>query len=475
MAVPKIEQFLALAARVFFATSLCSSALAAQKPPTTAFVNVSVVPMDRDTVLARQTVIITDGKIVAMGPAASTRIPVGSRRIDGTGRYLMPGLADMHVHFIRPAIPGKTQYSGASTHAQENTELALLFVANGVTTVRNMWGAPEILALNDRIVRGDLLGPTIYSTGPITDGDPPVYAGMRVITTEEQARQAVHEDKLQGYIGVKVYNRLAPPVYNAIVEAAATEHIPVMGHVPGRVGLMRALDAHQASIEHFSSFVTATLPPDVDHSKMDLPERLDRANLGRLDDIAARVKAAGSWSCPTVVQVQMEADNAKWEDGTRLLPPDLVKRYERGNVVLLGKSAEPFALALVAALHRAGAGLLLGTDAYKPNVIPGFSLHEELNYFLRAGLSPYEALCAGTVNPARFLGHEKDFGEVAIGQRADLVLLSANPLADVRNVAKRVGVMVRGTWVSEQELQKKLSSLRQSARRIRVSAARYAS
>jgi len=435
------------------AIAFCNSSAAAQHAPSTAFIHVNVVPMDREMVLRDQTVIVTDGKIVALGPTRSIKVPKGSQRIEGSHRYLMPGLADMHVHFIRPAIAEKMA-SSAATYAEENPRLALLFVANGVTSVRNMWGHPAILALNDEIQKGQLIGPTIYSVGPITDGDPPTFAGSRIVTTDEQARQAVRDDKEAGYIGIKVYNRLSLPAYRSIVAAATEQHLSVMGHVPRAVEVAGAVEARQKSLEHFSSFMRAALPDRSAHTDLSLEEIFARADLNKLPTIAGAVAAAGSWTCPTVVQVQMDADPKAWEKERSLVPRGVVERYEgQMKVPPLGPAAEPFALALVRAFRAKGARLLLGTDAYKRNVMPGFSLLEELRYFVKAGLSPYEAIKAGTSDAARFLNQENEFGTVAVGRRADLILLSANPLDDVGNVTKRTGVMVRGRWLSEEKLQ----------------------
>jgi imidazolonepropionase-like amidohydrolase len=431
--------------------------IAAQYIRPTAFVNVNVVPMDREIVLSHQTVVVEDGKIAALGPTQSVKIPSASQRIDGTNRYLMPGLVDMHVHFIRPAIPGKPQKSSAASYVKENEQLALLFVANGVTAVRNMWGHPEILKLNDHILSGEILGPTIYSVGPITDGDPPVNAGSRVVTTEQEAQAAVREDKERGYIAIKVYNNLSISAYRAIVAAAAREDLPVVGHVPRAVGLKGALEAHQASLEHFSvGFPRAVLPDGAPQDQLSPNDLLSRADLNKLPAAAEAVKAAGSWTCPTVVQVQMDAEKDSWAKERSFVPTDVVDRYEQGRIPPLASFSEKFALAVVGALHSKGAGLLLGTDAYKPNVIPGFSLHEELRYFVKAGLSPYDAIRAGTSDAARFLHREGEFGMVAVGLRADLLLVTANPLDDAGNVAKRAGVMLRGIWLPEEELQEKL-------------------
>ena len=438
------------------AIAVCNLSAVAQHAAPIAFIHINVVPMDREIVLHDQTVIVKDGKIVALGPTRSIKVPKGSQRIEGSNQYLMPGLADMHVHFIRPATAEKMA-SSAETYAEENPRLALLFVANGVTTVRNMWGHPAIAALNEKIQNGQLIGPTIYSVGPVTDGDPPTFAGVRIVRTDEQARQAVREDKAAGYIGIKVYNQLSVPVYQAIVAEAAKQHLAVMGHVPRAVGVAGAVKAHQKSLEHFSSFMRSALPEGTAQANLSLAEILARADLNKLPTIAEAVAAAGSWTCPTVVQIQMDADPAAWEKERTLVPRGVVDRYEdQMKVPPLGPAAEPFALALVRALHAKGAGLLLGTDAYKRNVMPGFSLLEELRYFVKAGLSPYEAIKAGTSDAARFLNQENEFGTIAVGRRADLILLSANPLDDVANVTKRTGVMLRGEWLTEEKLQGRL-------------------
>ena len=199
----------------------------------------------------------------------------------------------------------------------------------------------------------------------------------------------------------------------------------------------------------------AALPESIAQPDLSLEGIFARADLNKLPTIAEAVAAAGSWTCPTIVQIQWDADPRAWEKERRFVPQGVVERYEgQMKVPPLGPAAEPFALALVRALHAKGAGLLLGTDAYKRNVLPGLSLLEELRYFVKAGLSPYEAIKAGTSDAARFLNQENEFGTVAVGRRADLILLSANPLDDVRNVTKRTGVMVRGQWLSEDKLQR---------------------
>src|SRR5580658_2286623 len=224
--------------------------LQAQQTPT-AIVNVTVVPMDHDGIAEHQTVVVQDGRIKMAGPSRSLHLPTGLKQLDGRGKFLMPGLADMHVHFIREALPETPQTSGLNTagrrsgipasaskdHAVENRAYALMFVPNGITTWRNMWGSDTIDALAKEINSGSLAGPHIYSTGPITDGNPPVWESSRIVETPAQAEEAVLSDKLKGYVAIKVYNRLSKDGYNAIVAAARRHGLPVVGHVPASVGL----------------------------------------------------------------------------------------------------------------------------------------------------------------------------------------------------------------------------------------------
>jgi hypothetical protein len=219
-----------------------------------AFVDVNLVSMNREEVIEHQTVLVERDRIVAIGPTAAVRVPPGARRIAGAGRYLMPGLIDMHVHFRRQPTDGDTAYSRMPDYRERNDDAGVLFVSNGVTSVRMMHGHPigdELMARS----RGDWLGPMIYSTGPITDGSPPVHPFNRVLTQPADAAKLVAEDKAKGYIGFKVYDRLSLPVYEAIVDAATTGHLDVVGHVPNEVGLVHVIAAHQASIEHADSFL----------------------------------------------------------------------------------------------------------------------------------------------------------------------------------------------------------------------------
>ena len=421
--------------RILVAAALLAASAAAQD--TAAFVDVTVVPMTGPDVLPGCTVVVRDGLIRAVGPAATTEVPPGALRIDGKGRYLMPGLADMHVH---------VWYE----------EELLLYVANGVTAVRNMWGTEQHAQWWREIRAGERLGPAFYTTGPITDGSPPIWAGSKVVTNVRDARAHVKEQAMLGARAIKVYNRLRPEVYEAIVAEARRWDLKVEGHVPFGMDVERVLALRQDSIEHLDGYVGWFNDPD--------PERLR--------DLAARTARAGTWSCPTLVVwtkfvPQEEAARMAALPEMRFVPPRLraTWRPDRDFRLKDMKPAHWEAMTrtqetrrtVVRLLKEAGAPILLGTDAGNPFVVAGWAVREELAELMKAGLTPYEALRAGTADAGRYLG--APFGTVEPGRRADLLLLDANPLEDVAHVARRAGVMVRGRWLPSGEIERRLEEL----------------
>lgn len=450
----------------------CMTQACAQKAAQVlAFVSVTVVPMDSERVTADQTVIVRDGRIDEIGPASRTRVPKNAVVIDGRGKYLMPGLADMHVHLD-----------------SDDPAAIALFLYNGVTTVRNMWGNADILQWRKSIETGALLGPTIYTTGPILDGDPPAYQGSAVITTPQQAVKEVESEKEAGYDAVKVLDNLSPDVYEAILSAAREHNLPVYGHVPWRVPMEDALGEGQKSFEHMTDWMHALLPKDsparttllailAGEQPMNfqgyMVQPFQNADKARIPELVARSVAAGVWFCPTLVVSRRFTSTASeihalrsmsemkfvspsnwayWngmEAAVASQQPDSVVMKEGFNIML----------ASVSALHDAGVGLLIGTDTPNPFVVPGFSVHEELQNFVDAGLTPYEALRSATRDAADFLGASEEFGTVADGRRADLILVEASPLEDVGNVARLVGVSIRGRWFSKKDLRVLLDEL----------------
>jgi imidazolonepropionase-like amidohydrolase len=425
-----------------------------------AFVNVNVVPMNKPEVLANQTVVISDDHIADICEAASTSLADGALRIDGKNGYLLPGLADMHVH-------------------QWGQGDLLLFLANGVTTIRNMWGTSRQLVWRKKIAAGELLGPTMYTSGPLLDGKPPIWNGSKVIETAEEAEQEVAREKEAGYDFIKVYNRLSLEVYDALIAAANKYGMPVAGHIPDAVGLSHALEAGQDSIEHLTGYFSAISSDDSFKDKIKrrstarygAPDRIDE---NRISQVIADTIKAGTWNCVTLIVNQkfipseealqeLRRPEMKYASPLDLASWDPSKDFRTKTMTASDfeeiRKGDKLRQKLTKALHDAGAHILLGTDTPNPFVVQGFSIHEELRNLVRGGLTPYEAIRAGTVDAAQFLNATKEFGTIEVGKRADLILASRNPLADVSNLSNRVGVMVRGQWFTEEQLGHMLDEL----------------
>lgn len=435
-------------------TSLLLVATLFQAPapaPTTAFVGVTVLPMDTERRLEDHTVVVRDGRIEAVGPRATTLVPEGATTIDGTGRFLMPGLADMHVH------------TWASSDAP-------MFLAHGVTTVRNLFGNPQHLAWRAQVEKGELLAPTLITAGPILDGDPPVWPGSLVVQDVESARAAVELHVEQGYDFLKVYNRLPLAAYQAIVEEARLAGLAIDGHTPDAVGYERVLASGQRTVEHLSGIglVLAADAPGTGWSGDTLG--WTRVDPERQKLWVERSVAAGVWLCPTFVvfQKMLEPDQFERELGmehVRHVSPFTRQFWKSMNASntpegrTAARESVPGRMAFVKAFVDAGGRVILGTDMGNPLVVPGYSVHEELANFAAAGLSPYQSLASATRLPAECLGRADEFGTVAVGRRADLVLLAADPLLDVDHAREPLGVMVRGRWLDRAALELGLEAL----------------
>lgn len=427
-----------------------------------AFVNVSVIPMDGERVLTGQTVVVRAGRIAAIGASGTVAVPEGATVIPGAGRYLMPGIAEMHAH-----IPAPRQ-------GQEAMERTLfLYVANGVTTVRGMLGDPAHLELRGRAARGELVSPRIYTSGPSLNGNsaPDPVTARRLIGQQVEA----------GYDLLKLHPGLSREVYDAIVETARGAGIPYAGHISAGVGLDRTLEARQASIDHLDAYVEALAGHgggfDTEAAGFFGFGMVDDVARARIPELARATAAAGVWNAPTLSLIEhlydandpeemarrpemryvAEATVRSWvrrKEATQAAPGFTRERADR----YLEVRRE-----LLRALQASGAGILLSSDAPQWWNVPGFSLHHEMRMMVEAGLSPYQVLEAGTRNPARYFGTD-EWGVIREGAVADLILLDADPLADIGNMSRIAGVMLRGRWLSSDEIRRGLDEIKAAVR-----------
>ncbi len=412
-----------------------------QSTGTIAFTNVNVVPMDADRVLRSQTVIIQGDRIREMGPTSRISIPSGATRIDGTGKYLMPGLAEMHGH-----MPG----------GDLEETVMFLYVANGVTTVRGMLGQDFHLELRRKAQAGEIIAPTLYMAGPSFNGNS--------VNSPEQAAEMVRRQKEQGWDLLKIHPGLTLPEYDAMASTAAEVGIRFGGHVPADVGLRHAIEMGQETFDHLDGFIEYL-------DAFDRP--IDQA---KLDELVGLVKAAGAWVVPTMVLWDIgiigRGDTRAMETYSemRYWPAEGVQGWSRRQAERSrAASQDPQRADLWAnnrmrvlkALADGGARVLMGTDSPQIFSVPGFSLHREMAAMAEAGMTPYQILVSGTQAVGEYFGRQDSFGTVAIGRRADLILLNSNPLRDVGNVQDRVGVMLRGRWLSEDMIQSRLTEIEQ--------------
>lgn len=434
---------------------LGSAVTAAAEPVVTVFRNVTVIPMDTPEPrrLAAQTVIVRGERIASIGPAGS--IPAGARVIDGTGRFLVPGLAEMHAHVPPASDPRYLE------------EVLFLYVANGVTTARGMLGEPGHLTLRERIRRQEVLGPRLYTSGPSLNN--------QTATSPEAAARLVREQAAAGYDFVKVHPGPSRAAYDAAVAAAQQSGIRLAGHVPADVGLQRALEARQATVDHLDGYVEALAPPerrgDGGFFGLNLAYAADRS---RIPALVAATLESKAWNVPTQTLIEhwpapeptVEVLLARPE--MAFVSPQTRQQWADAKRQLVGaadyspaRARELISLRrqLIKSLHDAGAGLLLGSDAPQVFNVPGFSLHREFVAMIGAGLTPYEVLRTGTANPAMFFGASQEFGTVSAGLAADLLLLSADPLESPEVLARPVGVMVRGRWLDRDTIDARLGEI----------------
>lgn len=455
---------------ILFLLLLSVTAAGQTRTPAIAFVDVNVIPMDKERLLRNQTVIVRDGLIAEIGDTKRIKIPKDAQRIDGRGRFLIPGLSDMHVHLF-------TDDEFPDALAEDEFKVML---AHGVTTIRLMTGTPEQLVLRRKSASQEILAPTIYAASPQFTGRKSTNA--YVVTTEIEARDAVRKSKQDGYDFIKVTTFLKPEVYEAIVDEASKQNIRVVGHADSRsVGLTRALKARQ-QIEHLDSYLEALLPETapVKGSVSDIYlynpknwESIDYLDETKIPELARLTVEANPYATPTLHLFKFTFGKGRTEESFRA-QPDL-RFYPQKIVDLwMGVSKKYLATAapiekrekyiairnkIVKAIYDAGGRLMAGSDTPEWLLLYGHTLHLELIDLRDAGLSNYAALEAATRNPAMFFGTANSTGTIEKGKRADLVLLEANPLDDISNTQKRAGVMLKGKYYPQADMNQWLDEI----------------
>lgn len=425
----------------------------------TAFVNVNVVPMDAERVLNGQTVVVRDGRIVEIGAAEQVKIPDGATRIDGQGKYLMPGLVDMHVH-------------GFDDDEKTAAKELFLYVAYGVTTVQHRNGKSKLLKLRDQIKADvNFLAPTLFVSSPFIFGEKSQTLFGGTHDTPDEARRAVAEYAKDGYNSLKVYGDWKPEPYQALVEEAAKQKIPVTGHfarnLPLEVNLRGRSEVAHAE-EYLYTYFFKVAKGDWAKRESLIPEV---AKATKEAGVAVTANLSTYKSIGLVIgddtfrelQKKPELKYVPVSNKDRLLSErNGYRKQFKPEQAAVFAGLTVFLKKLVKGMQDEGVKILLGTDAgfeVQAFTIPGISAHEELREFVDAGLTPYQAILAGTRNPAEVLNAANEFGTVSVGKRADLILLEGNPLENVNQVSKQSGVMIRGRWLPQTEVQKKLDEI----------------
>jgi len=420
--------------------------------PSYAITEVTVIPMDGERRLPRYTVFVDGGLITAMGPSRELRVPGGVTRIEGQGKYLIPGLSEMHIHL------GQGPGESAGDPLGRQLRLAL---AHGVTTMRGVIAPPSALQARDRINRGELLGPTLYVAAPSLNG--------QSVPDPATGRRLVMEARAKGYDLLKTHGGMSAESYLAIVAAAREAGLPLAGHVSPSYGLERAMRAGQ-QVEHLDGYIAASLPPDMPapHGQIIADDIVARVEWPRVRKQAEETRRAGVWNGMTLALFQVLAGGQTAAEHAarpemRYVPPATLAQWS--GYLSNGPGALPGYLAardsIAVALYRAGARLLVSADAPQIFLVTGFGTHQEMQAMTRAGIPPFGVLEAATRSAAEYL-RRKDAGTVAVGKRADLVLLDADPLEDIAHTSRISGVMVAGRWLDRAALDGLLREVEQS-------------
>ena len=426
----------------------------------TVFTRVNVIPMNEEKVIKNQDIVIKDGIIAAMGESGKVKYSKEARVIDANGKYLMPGLAEMHAH-----VP-------PNDDIEQMKEVLTLFLCNGITTIRGMLGHPKHLELRNMIKSGEIVGPHFYTSGPSFNGNS--------VKTPEAGAEMVRNQKQAGYDFLKLHPGLTKENFAAIAKTAKEVNIPFAGHVSFDVGVWRAIEAGYASIDHLDGFIESLVPGmDTIKEQQTGPFAMfiaKKADEKRIPALMKGLKEKNIWVVPTQALAERWFSPEKDADAFAREPEMIYMKEETLKNWITNKKnlmANPnfrtedirkfvtIRRKLIYECQKNGVGLLLGSDGPQVFNVPGFSVHHELKYMVDAGLTPFQALQSGTVNVAKYF-RLANTGMIKVGYVSDLVLLDANPLENIENTKKIAGVMLGNNWLAKDIIKTDLKLLEKS-------------
>ncbi|MHB8501617.1 MAG: amidohydrolase family protein [Candidatus Acidiferrales bacterium] len=465
-----------------FSVSIIICSCSSPPPPSLAITHVTLIDATGAAPKTDMTVFIADEKIAAIGPSKALLIPRRTTTLDATGKFLIPGLVDMHVHL-----------TGAGEPTGSREFILPLLLANGITTVRDMGGdLDSLIGLRHEIEDGQVQAPRIFFAGPYVDGNPPFFQPSLVVANAAEAADDVNSLISRGADFIKAQSNLSRDAYFAIAAVCRREHVTFVGHVPDRVTAAEASDAGQKSIEHLTGVLRAcsndepllirkqfaagpkkgTTGQSRDRELAWQSELLESYSDEQAAALMAKFIHNQTWQVPTLILLRNDAYPTPETDPSRdprrkYIPLQVLANWERGardrdkgatpQEFALRTSLMQASLRIVGKMNAAGVPIMAGTDTTAPYVFPGASLHEELALLVQAGLTPIQALEAATKLPAEFLGKLKTQGTIEEGKFADLLLLDADPLADIHNTALIRAVILRGKLLDRNVLDELLA------------------
>lgn len=453
--IMKTLQTLVAALAILAGVSAAAQNPVSSRDRTIVIEHVNVITMENEQVLTDQTVVVENGIVTSIGRNVQKK--AGALTVDGRGKWLIPGLAEMHAHIppIDDLAPMK--------------EVLLLFAANGITTIRGMLGHPRHLELRSMLERDEILGPRFFTTGPS-------FNGMSVTSPGAGAAMVIRQ-KQQGYDFLKLHPGLTRAKFDSIATTAKEVGIPFVGHVSFGVGVWHAIASGYSSIDHLDGFIEGLVPGIERRTEQEAGLFglfiAHEADTSRIPELTKALKEKGIWVVPTQALAErwlspdFNGEAFRNDPNARYIKPAVVEQWitTKNNLVNNAQYNAERARAfvglrrkLIKACHDAGVGLLLGCDAPQVFNVPGFATHQELAYLVKSGLTPYEALRTGTVNVATYL-RIPDSGIIRKGAVADLVLVGANPLDNIEATQDIKGVMLHGTWLSREYLDRELKKL----------------